>query len=538
MKPNKHIERRIIIGLIVSESYISQVKKFWDIQVLQSSMAQSIATWCIEYHDKYNKAPNRNIESIYIQKLKDGKLNPDDAEELEQDILPGLSEEYDRELFNTQYLMDQTKAYFRERQLTIYTDQIQTMVKKGDLSDAETLALNFKPISDGVQKDVELSSPEALTRIENAFLMSEKPIITYPGAFGRFINSQLVRGGFIGFLGMEKVGKTWILMELSIHACKGGANVAFFQAGDMTEEQQLRRIAISIAGKSDKQKYCKNIKIPVLDCGRNFSDNCERPERKSKNCINEKIDPYQVFSTLKKMCENQDALKELLEKFQDYTPCGLEKCQDFVGSVWFKKVADDSPLTVEQAQASVKSFFKPIGKIIKKRRGRYKLSTYYNGTLSIQEIRSCLDKWEKEDNFIPDVIIIDYMDLLIDHHKDEYRHRQNELWKGGRLISQERHALVITATQANAGSYNTDLLELSNYSEDKRKYSHVTAMYGLNRDKKGVEKKMGITRINELLIRDGASSVGKQICVLQALQKGKAFLGSFVDRTPNNMKGK
>ena len=48
--------------------------------------------------------------------------------------------------------------------------------------------------------------------------------------------------------------------------------------------------------------------------------------------------------------------------------------------------------------------------------------------------------------------------------------------------------LVVTATQADANSYDRTSLKMSNFSEDKRKLAHVTAMYGLNQDPAGREK--------------------------------------------------
>ena len=67
--------------------------------------------------------------------------------------------------------------------------------------------------------------------------------------------------------------------------------------------------------------------------------------------------------------------------------------------------------------------------------------------------------------------------------------KQNEIWKNLRALSQSRNCLVLTATQADAKSYEKNVLTMSNYSEDKRKFAHVTAMYGLNQDKHGREKK-------------------------------------------------
>ena len=185
-----------------------------------------------------------------------------------------------------------------------------------------------------------------------------------------------------------------------------------------------------------------------------------------------------------------------------------------------ESVDTGNPLTVKEAQDAVEAFF-----INNKR--RFKLSSHANGTLSIKQIKALLDIWEKQDDFVPDVIVIDYADLLVAEGRVEFRHQQNEIWKGMRNLSQERHCLVLTATQADANSYEQNRLKLKNFSEDKRKYAHVTACYGLNQDTKDREKKIGIMRINEIVIREGDFSNSSEVTVLQKLERGRPFLSSY-----------
>ena len=56
MKPDKHIERRIVIGLIVSDTYIKEVSRIWDARILQSQMAQTLAGWCMNMTERTSTA--------------------------------------------------------------------------------------------------------------------------------------------------------------------------------------------------------------------------------------------------------------------------------------------------------------------------------------------------------------------------------------------------------------------------------------------------------------------------------------------------
>jgi len=944
------LERRIIIGLIVSTEYIQKIRPIWNISNLQSSAARRLASWCIEYYDEYEKAPFKDIEGIYTEKLKAGNLPKDLAEEIEEDILPGLSEEYAQEKqFNLDYLYAQTKKYFHERHLSLHSEEIQSLVDEGNLTEAEALAETYKGQIDIIDEGLDLGSAQALVEVDNAFNRTIQQVVTYPGALGEMWNDQFVRGGLVGFMGPEKRGKclpeyqrvlmatgeeltvhnifqqhrtdivsfdekkqqftpskitrfwrngvkdvyevktrtgrrvqttynhpfltpdgwqdlsnlskgvfiavpkeipifgtsklndikikliayfitkgclreynygsgvnrvinfssadpgiqkdfthcinqmncratwegidarvtnsiankgkrnknyvlkmlkryklwnklsydktipnivfmlpksklalflrilytcdgwvnadgsqigfavanenlagqvhrllsrfgivsklsftsndkagcwtvsigdsenikrfaneisfvfskerkmeqavnskpenyrsfldkfpwkvaqrfydetkkelggsarieagsksirshfhtiftkagsvreqivkkaplmrssflqvkdtktgkkyfdnqilwdeivgidfigrvktfdltiekhhnfvaenvlvhnTFLLLEIAMRAITKKASVAFFQAGDMTESQQLKRICVYLAKKSDKIKYCQQLYIPVKDCLLSQLDLCDKDDRESDVGPLEhlhKPDDKNIWKARKRI--NFQELFTAYQKEPDYSPCyNCRKWKEH-GAVWLKPRPPVAPLRASEAKKALSKFFQ-------KYKRSFKLSSHVSGTLSVKGIRGILSIWEQQDGFVPDVVLVDYADLLTDETTD-FRHRQNEIWKGLRGLAQERHCLVVTVTQTDADSYGRDTLRLKNFSEDKRKYAHSTAFYGLNQDSKGKEKKLGLMRINELVIREGDFSPNNQVYVMQSLQIGRPFLGSF-----------
>ncbi len=518
-----NLERRIIIGLIVSTEYISQVSRIWDVQYLQSTVAKRLATWCMEYFEKYEKAPFSDIEGIYIEKLRQGNLPKDLAEEIEEDILPDLSEEYEWEdQFNYEYLLDQTKQYFRERHLTLHSEEIRALVDEGNLGEAENLAETYHGRPDNIEVGLDLNSDEALEKVDNAFNQTLQRVVTYPGPLGEMWNDQLVRGGFVALMGPEKRGKTYWLLDIGMRGITKKANVAFFQAGDMTEAQQLKRICIYLAKKSDRQRYCGKILIPTRDCLLHQADKCTHKDREDCEKIDSEFEieegPFDIRNQL-----TYSQLETLYKEYNGvYTPCvNCYKHRQGYGSIWFREYNTGTPLQAKEAKKVLQRFFYKYKK-------RFKLSTHPSKTLSIKEIKSILDTWEKQDGFVPDVILIDYADLIApDTTRMEFRHQQDDIWAKMRGLSEERHCLVVTATQTDAASYEQDTIYLKNFSEDKRKYAHPTAVYGLNQDKKGREKKLGLMRINELVVREGDFSNENQVYVIQCLQIGRPFLGSF-----------
>src|SRR5690606_10442718 len=157
----------------------------------------------------------------------------------------------------------------------------------------------------------------------------------------------------------------------------------------------------------------------------------------------------------------------------------------------------------------------------------FRVSTHTSGSLTVNGMLSILDLWERQDGFVSDMIVVDFADIMASDLKGEPRHQENDKWMRLRGLSQKKHALVVTATWTDSASYKVNTLSLSNFSEDKRKFGHVTAMYGLNQDPKNREKQLGIMRINEIVLREDAFSQYNQVSVLQNLSRGQPTLASF-----------
>jgi hypothetical protein len=226
-----------------------------------------------------------------------------------------------------------------------------------------------------------------------------------------------------------------------------------------------------------------------------------------------------------KQARNETTVEEIRERMQDepdYKPC--HNCLNYGKNAWgmpyLKKHTVKDVLTEYQAFSVLEEYF------VKNNRN-LRISTHPNSTLTVSEMESVLNTWVQQDNFVADIIIVDYPDIMAGPSGKEERHKQNEIWKGLRGLNQKTNTLLIAVTQADAASYEQDTLRLKNFSEDKRKFAHVTAFYGLNMDSKGREKALGIMRINELLLREDGFDTNRQVTVLQAMAIGRPILTSY-----------
>ena len=506
---DEFIERRIVIGMIVSTEYLQQVSKYWAPQLLESSTARIVAGWCLDYFNHYHRAPQHDLEKIFYAKLQEGAVASNKVEWVES-ILGSLSDEYIRGQFNAQYLVDETKKYFHRQNLRNFVTNVHDQLNKGDATRAEQLALSYSPILNGHKTFINPFTKDARNVVKHAFQEREDPLIRFPKALGTFWNNELIRGGFVALTGPEKRGKTYFLMEFAMRALQDGCNTVFFQAGDMTERQLIRRVGIYLAKRSDQPRYCQRILVPTLDCVHNQQDTCKDPLREEGE------------KGVKAFLSNgisHEALVNACTKVPNHLPC--HNCDKLSGSVWLGWREEVTPLTWKEAYRRFQSFET-------KYHPRFKLSTYPNDTLTVAEIKSLLHIWERQESFVADVIIIDYADILApdpDSTRMEFRHQTNQIWKRLRGLSEERHCLVITATQAPARSYEKETLTMSDFSEDKRKLGHVTLFCGLNQTPD--EKKIGLMRLNEIVVRESDFDSMRTVKVLQRLQMGRPVLGSY-----------
>lgn len=158
------------------------------------------------------------------------------------------------------------------------------------------------------------------------------------------------------------------------------------------------------------------------------------------------------------------------------------------------------------------------------RKGDVRIISLPTKSASVSDLNVHLDNMEYYENFIPDVIIIDYADILIAEKsfKGEYRHQLDNIWSSLRKMAQERNCLVVTASQTEKGTFKKDVDEAS-AAEDIRKIAHITSGLALNQTRE--EKKRGILRISQVVAREEPGAFDQAV-VLQCLDIGRPCIDS------------
>jgi hypothetical protein len=171
-----------------------------------------------------------------------------------------------------------------------------------------------------------------------------------------------------------------------------------------------------------------------------------------------------------------------------------------------------------------------IQKILRRRfrTGGVKIVPFPAYSATMEDIDAAIDNMIYYDNFIPDVIVIDYLDIVAPSRgfRGEYRHQIDDIWKKARKMAQERNALVVSVTQSDKSTFTNDVAE-DNVAEDIRKLAHVTCMLGLSQTKKEAEK--GIMRIGQIVARETRKAFNQAV-VLYSYDIGRAVIDSRFER--------
>jgi replicative DNA helicase len=125
--------------------------------------------------------------------------------------------------------------------------------------------------------------------------------------------------------------------------------------------------------------------------------------------------------------------------------------------------------------------------------GRLIIKEYPTGTATVQMIRNHIEKLSLK-GFIPNVIIIDYADIMRSSRTfDSLRHELKLVYEELRNLSMELNIPIWTASQANRDASNSDVVGLENMSEAYGKAMVADVVVSLSR--KPTEKAEGTGRL-------------------------------------------
>ena len=114
------------------------------------------------------------------------------------------------------------------------------------------------------------------------------------------------------------------------------------------------------------------------------------------------------------------------------------------------------------------------------------------GHLTVRQLEAYLDSLESNERFIPDLLIVDYPDLMkLD--KNNYRLAIDEIYKELRGLGVTRNMAVAVVSQSHRGAAKSKIVDGSNVAEAYSKIAHADCI--ITYSQTAAEHKMGLARL-------------------------------------------
>lgn len=489
---DKNIERKIIIGLIVSTKICNEILQFCQPECFDISFCKIVLGWIKDYYEAYKEAPFKHITDIY--NAEKAALGQEDQGSIEE-FLGSLSEEFAGEGVNEEYILNNSRIYLKKQSIIKYAMLAQTLAQGGDVAGAEKALLKFgnMPTDTAISWVNPFGDEEFLL---DAFHQVDASLFELDGKYGTLLG-PFRREWLLGIMGPMKRGKTWMLQHFAITAMFNRRRVLFISL-EMPAKDLALRFYRQLVGLPDEADMTY---MPVFDCVYNQKNTCERPERKC----------------------HESAPMEGPREGQTYRPCN--ECReggggDYDAAVWgiFEKLPAMDSYAVRK---KLKGLRPQIGI------NRLRLISYPAFSANITNILNDIELLEIREGFVPDVIVIDYADILApENSKETGRDKIDSTWKALKRMGALRKALVVTGSQTNRDSIEKAIIDEKHTAEDIRKLAHVDLMITLNQTNE--EKKVGAMRISVLEHRWKQFDKTTQALLLQNYATGQAAIESEI----------
>lgn len=163
-------------------------------------------------------------------------------------------------------------------------------------------------------------------------------------------------------------------------------------------------------------------------------------------------------------------------------------------------------------------------KALNQHKGDLRIIAYPAFGASVSDITDRVEELVK-DNFVADVVIIDYADITKPiGGGSEVRNQLDAIWKHLRGFAMKFHCLMITASQTNRSALGSSQVGAQSIAEDFRKIAHCTTFVSMEQTR--VMREKHLMRIRNIAVRNDNV---EETCVFpQCLGLGQFMLGNPV----------
>ena len=403
---------------------------------------RSIASAIYDYLDRYKTPPKDHLIDLFEDVLNDEKDAK--AKRKAQHLSTILHEIHSNQnKVNSKYVMDSLGKWIRHQELMRATLQVAEVIEDRKITDEKIYQVE-QIFSTALKKKIELFDPGTfLGGLKGLDFLQEEERDTFRTGIDVLDHENVCpqRQNLLLFVGLPKMGKTWFLVNIGKQAVKDGHKVLHISL-EMSERQISKRYhqAIFAIAQHRKENSTKT-KFRIAEV-----DDDNRGIKKG-DIRSIRLSPYDPKHSL-----------------------------------------DDSDIS---------KYLTSRRRRLERRLNRIEIKSFPTGQMTLPMLESHLDNLESQYHFVPDLLLIDYPQLM----KIDVRNHRLELGKivqNLRGIGVERNMAVVAVSQSNRGGMGTlrsgkAVITLDQIAEDFSQSQTADIILSYNRTPE--EKAFGLARI-------------------------------------------
>lgn len=248
MKKTDYTEEKanlVLAGIILNETVCSRISGKWKEEGLFSSRWQNIvAYWGIRHQKKYSEPLGEKAVETTFQNWAAKRPKAESTISSMEKFLYQFDEKLIEKVegMSSEYLLDIAGEVFNKIRIRRLLSDAEDDLEEDNVNKASSRLTESIRVELGVGG---LFLPgRDYGRWRDAFEASDEDvIIAYPGKLGEFVGNDFCRDAFVAFLGATGSGKSWVLLDAAFRGIRRKKRVAFFECGDLSQNQVLRRMA-------------------------------------------------------------------------------------------------------------------------------------------------------------------------------------------------------------------------------------------------------------------------------------------------------
>ncbi len=300
MKVTRHhgtVMRRVLAGMIQDSTVCGRIASQWSGNGLfDVPWANLVAGWAIRHLRKYNTAIGSDLRPTF-DTWATGTKAPEETIKAIESFLTHLSREEGTNDYSSDYLLDCAGDHFNSIRLKRVMEEAEEELERGRCSQAQDILHQSGKVELGVGALVK-PADDLEVWIRAFDEENERPLFGYPGRLNYFLGRWMQRDSFIAFMGPDKSGKSMWLLDAVYRGIRARKRVVFFECGDMSEVQVIRRLGQRIMKRPRRKS---TVEIPIKFEG-------DEVEYRSRVC-SKNLSPRACYKALRKWTGGRDTFR-------------------------------------------------------------------------------------------------------------------------------------------------------------------------------------------------------------------------------------